>query len=79
MINDHIMDGDIIVVNHNSAVDNGDIVAAQINDEVSVCRLDNGSKPPRLIHANPAYKDIELTDQNTQILGKVVTIIRKCG
>jgi len=77
MIGDHILDGDTIIVESRPIAENGDIVAALIDDEATVKRLDTKSRPPRLLPSNPAYPPIEMIDARTRILGKVVGLIRK--
>lgn len=77
MIGDHILDGDTIIVESRPIAENGDIVAALIDDEATVKRLDTSSYPPRLLPSNPAYPPIEMIDARTRILGKVVGLVRK--
>lgn len=76
MIEDHIMDGDVIVVRSSASADNGAIVAALIGDEATVKRLDSVSKPPRLLPANPNYQPIPLDSEDARILGTIVGLIR---
>ncbi len=76
MMGDGILDGDIIIVRSQPIADDGEIVAALIEDEATVKRLDKRSKPMRLIASNPSYKPIELSNGNTRILGKVIGLIR---
>ena len=76
MIDDHIADGDIIVVRSQEWAESGQIVAALIGDEATVKRLDTRSQPPRLLPANPHYDPIELTPDNIRILGPVIGLFR---
>lgn len=76
MIGDHILDGDTIVIRSQASAENGEVVAALINDEATVKRLDITSQPPRLLPSNPNFEPIELTQDNVRILGKVVGLIR---
>ena len=76
MIDDHIADGDIIVVRSQEWAESGQIVAALIGDEATVKRLDTRSQPPRLMPANRHYDPIELTPDNIQILGRVIGLFR---
>ena len=76
MIGDHILDGDTIVIRSQASAENGEVIAALINDEATVKRLDIASRPPRLLPSNPSYEPIELTQDNVRILGKVVGLIR---
>jgi repressor LexA len=77
MIGDHILDGDTIIVENRPTAENGDIVAALIDDEATVKRLDTKSRPPRLLPSNPIYPPIEIEGEKIRILGKVVGLIRK--
>lgn len=77
MIGDHILDGDTIIVESRPTAENGDIVAALIDDEATVKRLDTKSRPPRLLPSNPIYPPIEIEGERIRILGKVVGLIRK--
>lgn len=76
MIEDHIVDGDIIVVRKQSSAEHGQIIAALIGDEATVKRLDLRVKPPRLLPANPNYQPIELPESESGILGRVVGLVR---
>lgn len=76
MIEDHILNGDTIIIRSQSSADNGEIVAALIGDEATVKRLDTRSQPPRLLPANPNYEPIVIASDNARILGKVVGLIR---
>lgn len=77
MIGDHILDGDTIIVESRPTAENGDIVAALIDDEATIKRLDMKSRPPRLLPSNPIYSPIEIEGERIRILGKVVGLIRK--
>lgn len=80
MINAGIFDGDIIIVNHTPAANNGDIVVAMVEDEVSgessatVKRFFKEKGHIRLQPENDAYEPI-IVDKAV-LLGKVVTLIR---
>jgi len=76
MIGDHILDGDVIVVQSQATANNGAIVAAIIGDEATVKRLDSRSKPPRLLASNPNYEPIELAGEDARILGQIVGLVR---
>ena len=76
MVGDNIADGDFIVVRSQSEAEHGELVAALIEDEATVKRLDSNSRPHRLLPSNPDYSPIELTAGDVRILGKVVGLIR---
>lgn len=74
MINAHIMDGDIAIVEQTPAAENGDIVVALINDEATVKRFYRENRHFRLQPENDSYEPI-IVDE-LAILGKVKTVIR---
>lgn len=76
MIGDHIADGDIIIVRKQDSAEHGKIVAALIGDEATVKRLDLRSNPPRLLPANENYRPIEMTPDDSRILGQVIGLMR---
>jgi repressor LexA len=76
MLGDHILDGDLVIVERRPTGRDGEIVAALIGDEATVKRLDMRSKPPRLLPSNPAYEPIELTKDDSRTLGRVVGLLR---
>lgn len=76
MIDDHIVDGDIIVVRKQASAEHGQIVAALIGEEATVKRLDLRARPPRLLPANQNYQPIELPESESGILGRVVGLVR---
>ena len=74
MIEDGIFDGDIVTVVKQSHANNGDIVIALIEDEVTVKRFYRENGHIRLQPANSTMKPIIL--DNAEIIGKVITVIR---
>ncbi len=75
MIGAGIFDGDLVAVRQQSTAENGEIVAALLEDEATVKRFYREKNHVRLVAENPAYPPI-LTD-NCQILGKVILCIRR--
>lgn len=75
MIDAAICDGDFVVVREQHNAENGDIVAALLDDEASreTFRQEHGHT--WLIPHNPNYAPIDGT--HAQIMGKVVTVLRK--
>lgn len=76
MIGDHIVEGDVLIIQKQESADHNDIVAALIGDEATVKRLDIKTNPPRLLPSNPHYSPIKITGSDTRILGKVVGLVR---
>ena len=75
MIDAGIFDGGIVVVRKQPVAENGDIVAALIEDEATVKRFFREDGHIRLQPKNRAMQPI-ITNEAT-ILGKVVSLIRK--
>ncbi|WP_187689092.1 transcriptional repressor LexA [Nocardia wallacei] len=75
MVDAAICDGDWVVVRQQNVADNGDIVAAMIEGEATVKTFKRAGKQVWLLPHNPLFEPIPGND--AQILGKVVTVIRK--
>ena len=75
MVDAAICDGDWVVVRQQATADNGDIVAALLDDEATVKTFKRRDGHVWLMPHNPAYAPI-LGDAAT-IMGKVVTVLRR--
>ena len=75
MIDAAICDGDWVVVRQQQSADNGDIVAALLDDEATVKTLKRRDGKTWLMPHNPAYEPID--GDHAVILGKVVTVLRR--
>lgn len=75
MVDAAICDGDWVVVRQQNVADNGEIVAAMIDGEATVKTFKRSGKDVWLLPHNPLFEPIPGND--AQILGKVVTVIRK--
>lgn len=75
MIDAAICDGDWVVVRRQQSAENGDIVAALLDDEATVKTFRRRDGHVWLIPHNPAYTPIDGT--HAQIMGKVVSVLRK--
>lgn len=75
MINAGIYDGDKIVLRQQSHADNGDIVAALIDDSATIKRFYKENNHYRLQPENDTMEPIIV--DHVQILGKVVGLVRK--
>lgn len=75
MIDAAICDGDWVVVRQQQTAENGDIVAALLDDEATVKTFKRRDGHVWLMPHNPAFAPI-LGDE-AQIMGKVVTVLRK--
>ncbi len=73
----HIVDGDIVVVQHNTPTAPGDIVLAVVDEELTVKRLaldDDGKY--FLVAANPDYSPIH-PKTSLELMGVVVSVVRR--
>lgn len=75
MIDAAICDGDWVVVRSQSTAENGEIVAALLDDEATVKTLKRRDGHVWLMPHNPAYAPI--LGDDAKIMGKVVTVLRK--
>ena len=78
MMNAGIVDGDFVVVRSQPNAENGEIVAALINDEEATVKTFKrvGSQVWLMPH-NPDFEPID--GNEAQILGVVTTVLRKLG
>lgn len=75
MKDEGIFEGDIALVKKQSSAQNGDIVAARIDNEALVKKFYLAKSGVKLVPANPKYQHI--ITKEAQIIGKVVGILRK--
>ncbi len=78
MIEDHILDGDIVVIRKQKTPQQNDIVVALIDDEATLKRFHKSKGVIELHPANKKYKPILVNPtHNFEILGILSGIIRK--
>ena len=75
MIDAAICDGDWVVVRTQNTAENGEIVAALLDDEATVKTLKRSDGHVWLMPHNPTYAPI--LGDHAKIMGKVVTVLRK--
>ncbi|MFT4218760.1 MAG: transcriptional repressor LexA [Micropruina sp.] len=75
MIEAAICDGDFVVVRQQPTANNGDIVAALLEDEATVKTFKRTDGQVWLLPHNPAYAPID--GNQASILGKVVAVLRR--
>ena len=75
MIDAGILDGDIVVIRRQPSAEEGEIVAALVEDEATVKTLRRRKGTIVLEPANESYPDIIAPD--ARILGKVVSVLRR--
>jgi repressor LexA len=81
MIEDHIDDGDLVVVRPQPSVDNGDIAVAIVNDNTAnggatLKRFYREGDTVRLQPRNPAMQPIMVPADDVEVRGKVVKLLR---
>ena len=79
MIGDGILPHDLVVIKPQKTANQGDLVAALLGDEATVKRIDFGKDGVRLLPSNPAFEPIEIRQEDSAIIGKVVGLIRGYG
>ncbi len=75
MIEAAIIDGDWVAVRKQPNAEDGEIVVAMIDDEVTVKTLHRADGRVSLMPQNPVYQPIPA--ENATILGKVVAVLRR--
>jgi repressor LexA len=79
MIEDHIQDGDYVVIRRQLTAQNGDPVVAMIDNEVTLKRFYRESDHIRLQPSNETLDPIIVDEtREIQILGVLVGVLRKC-
>jgi repressor LexA len=79
MIDDHIEDGDYVVVRRQKSAGNGDRVVAMVNGEVTLKRFYKEPDHVRLEPANGAMSPIIVpASESPEIVGVLVGVVRKC-
>jgi repressor LexA len=78
MIDEHIADGDFIIVESRQTADNGQTVVALVDgNDTTVKRFYREGKQVRLEAANPDYQPIIRPSESVSIQGIVIGVIRK--
>lgn len=76
MIGAHILDGDIVILEGNKEVQNGDIVAALIDGETTLKRYVMEHGRPYLKAENPHYPNL-VPARELKVQGVMVSLVRK--
>jgi len=76
MIDAHIVDGDIVILENRKDVQNGDIVAALIDGETTLKRYVTEHGRPYLKAENPLYPNL-VPARELRIQGVMVSLVRK--
>jgi repressor LexA len=78
MIEDHIADGDFVVIHRQESAHNGERVVAMIDGDVTLKRYYEEDKHIRLEPANGEMQPIIVPKGEAAILGVLVGVVRKC-
>jgi repressor LexA len=81
MIEDHIDDGDYVVIKRQETARDGERVVARIDNEVTLKRYYRDKGQIRLEPANSAMQPIVLDESkggNAEIIGVLIGVLRKC-
>lgn len=76
MIDAHITDGDFVVIRPQQTAQNGDLVAALLDDEATVKTFEQANGHVRLLPANPNYEPIDFNRDGSRLMGRVIGLIR---
>ena len=81
MINAQINDGDTVYIHMQPEVENGEIAAVRIDDEVTLKKVFLSKNLLKLVPANDEYEPFvyssqEATEKNITIIGKAVAILK---
>ena len=78
MIEDHIQNGDYVIVERRNVAENGETVVALIdNDRATLKRFYHENGRIRLQPAHPSMKPIYLREGDFTIQGVVISVLRK--
>mgnify|MGYP001767336050 FL=1 len=75
MIEGGILDGDIAIIKKQNTANNGEIIAALLEDEATLKIFSKAGNAVRLVPMNSAYKPIECSELS--ILGRLAAVFRK--
>lgn len=75
MIEGGILDGDIAIIKKQNTANNGEIIAALLEDEATLKIFSKAGNAVKLVPMNSAYKPIECHDLS--ILGKLAAVFRR--
>ena len=78
MIEDHIADGDYVVIRKRETADNGERVVAMIDNEVTLKKFYKEKDHIRLEPANGNMDPIICKPNEAQVIGVLVGVVRKC-
>jgi repressor LexA len=77
MVEDGILDGDLVIIARKQVADNGEMVVANVNGEVTLKRLYHEGERVRLQPANSMMSPIYAASRDVAVQGVVVGLMRR--
>jgi repressor LexA len=77
MVDDGILDGDLVIISRRELADNGEMVVANVNGEVTLKRLYREGERVRLQPANSMMNPIYAAARDVAVQGVVVGLMRR--
>lgn len=77
MIEDHIVEGDYVILRQQTTAETGDVVAVLVDEEVTLKRLYHRGQEVELRPANQRLRSLQFKADEVCILGKMVGLVRK--
>ena len=77
MVDDGILDGDLVIISRRERADNGEMVVANVNGEVTLKRLYREGEKVRLQPANSMMSPIYAAARDVAVQGVVVGLMRR--
>ncbi len=77
MVDDGILDGDLVIISRRERADNGEMVVANVNGEVTLKRLYQEGEKVRLQPANSLMSPIYAAARDVAVQGVVVGLMRR--
>jgi len=77
MVDDGILDGDFVIINRRERADNGEMVVASVNGEVTLKRFYFEGERIRLQPANSLMTPIYAPSRDVAVQGVVVGLMRR--
>jgi repressor LexA len=76
MSGEGIMPRDLVMVKPQKTANQGDLVAVLLGEEATVKRINYSKDGVKLMPSNPNYEPIPVEQENSQIIGKIVGLLR---
>ena len=76
MSGEGIMPRDLVMVKPQRTANQGDLVAVLLGEEATVKRINYSKDGVKLMPSNPNYEPIPVEQENSQIIGKIVGLLR---